>query len=76
MTTADRPLHLRLMETFHNLFYTPIYVAVGGGFLDQQQEQIRPTRFISAGLLWLIRQVEELLIPLITPILIYQLMIS
>jgi NitT/TauT family transport system substrate-binding protein len=34
MTTADRPL--RLMETFHNLFYTPIYVAVGGGFLAQQ----------------------------------------
>jgi NitT/TauT family transport system substrate-binding protein len=24
------------METFHNLFYTPIYVAVGGGFLAQQ----------------------------------------
>jgi NitT/TauT family transport system substrate-binding protein len=34
MTTATRPL--RLMETFHNLFYTPIYVAVGGGFLAQQ----------------------------------------
>ena len=34
MSTADRPL--RLMETFHNLFYTPIYVAVGGGFLSQQ----------------------------------------
>jgi NitT/TauT family transport system substrate-binding protein len=24
------------METFHNLFYTPIYVSLGGGFLDQQ----------------------------------------
>src|SRR5919106_5666035 len=34
MTTANRPL--RLMETFHNLFYTPIYVAVGGGSLAQQ----------------------------------------
>jgi NitT/TauT family transport system substrate-binding protein len=34
MTTATRPL--RLMETFHNLFYTPIYVALGGGFLAQQ----------------------------------------
>lgn len=34
MIPANRPL--RLMETFHNLFYTPIYVAVAGGFLSQQ----------------------------------------
>ena len=31
--TASPPLkNLRLMETFRNLFYTPIYVAVSGGF--------------------------------------------
>ena len=29
-------MHLRLMETFRNLFYTPIYVAVGGGFLYRE----------------------------------------
>ena len=27
------PTSLRLLETFRNLFYTPIYVAVSGGFL-------------------------------------------
>ena len=27
------PTGLRLLETFRNLFYTPIYVAVSGGFL-------------------------------------------
>ena len=27
-------LPLRLMETFRSVFYTPIYVAVGGGFLE------------------------------------------
>ena len=27
---------LRLMETFRSLFYTPIYVAVSGGFLDEE----------------------------------------
>ncbi len=26
--------HLRLMETFRSVFYTPIYVSVGGGFLN------------------------------------------
>mgnify|MGYP002525662253 CR=1 FL=1 len=30
MSTEYRPL--RLMDTFRNLFYTPIYVAVAGGF--------------------------------------------
>ena len=28
--------HLRLMETFRSVFYTPIYVAVAGGFLDRE----------------------------------------
>ena len=28
---------LRLMDTFRNLFYTPVYVAVGGGFLHQRE---------------------------------------
>ena len=27
---------LRLVETFRNLFYTPIYVAVAGGFLCRE----------------------------------------
>ena len=27
---------LRLMETFRSVFYTPIYVAVGGGFLESE----------------------------------------
>lgn len=29
---ATHPTNLRLMDTFRNLFYTPIYVAVAGGF--------------------------------------------
>jgi NitT/TauT family transport system substrate-binding protein len=29
----ERPERLRLMLTFSNLFYTPVYVAVAGGFL-------------------------------------------
>ncbi len=32
MPTVSQPKSLRLMETFRNLFYTPIYVAVSGGF--------------------------------------------
>ena len=28
-----RPYRLRLMDTYRNLFYTPIYTAVSGGFL-------------------------------------------
>ena len=32
MPTAPPPVQIRLMETFRNLFYTPIYVAVSGGF--------------------------------------------
>ncbi len=33
--TSTRPTSLRLMDTFRNLFYTPIYVAVSGGFFYQ-----------------------------------------
>lgn len=34
MTSSQTgPTGLRLLETFRNLFYTPIYVAVSGGFL-------------------------------------------
>ena len=33
MASASQLTNLRLMETFRNLFYTPIYVAVSGGFL-------------------------------------------
>ncbi len=32
MVTSSSLTNLRLMETFRNLFYTPIYVAVSGGF--------------------------------------------
>ena len=35
MSTATPLKNLRLMETFRNLFYTPIYVAVSGGFFYQ-----------------------------------------
>ena len=34
MSTTS-PMTLRLMDTFRNLFYTPIYVAVSGGFFYQ-----------------------------------------
>ncbi len=34
MTSRRRPL--RLMETFRSVFYTPIYVAVAGGFLETE----------------------------------------
>ena len=34
MTTTRRPL--RLMETFRSVFYTPVYVAVAGGFLETE----------------------------------------
>lgn len=36
MTASDRPERLRLAEAFRNLFYTPIYVAVAGGFFYQE----------------------------------------
>lgn len=32
MTTFDRRERVRVMDTFRNLFYAPIYVAVAGGF--------------------------------------------
>ena len=34
--SATRPTNLRLMDTFRNLFYTPIYVAVSGGFFYER----------------------------------------
>ena len=34
MTSNRKPL--RLMETFRSVFYTPIYVAVAGGFLESE----------------------------------------
>ena len=34
--TSTPPTNLRLMDTFRNLFYTPIYVAVSGGFFYQR----------------------------------------
>ena len=34
-STVSSLKNLRLMETFRNLFYTPIYVAVSGGFFYQ-----------------------------------------
>ena len=36
MTASSERQPLRLAETFRNLFYTPIYVAVAGGFLDRE----------------------------------------
>ncbi len=33
MNASSRPERLRVMDTFRNLFYTPLYVAVAGGFL-------------------------------------------
>ena len=34
MTVGRQRQPLRLMETWHSLFYTPIYAAVAGGFLE------------------------------------------
>ena len=36
MAPSEGRDNLRLMDTFRNLFYTPVYVAVGGGFLHQR----------------------------------------
>ena len=36
MSTGTINEPLRLMETFRSVFYTPIYVAVSGGFFEQQ----------------------------------------
>ena len=36
MTSAAQQTPLRLMETFRSLFYTPIYVALSGGFLESE----------------------------------------
>ena len=31
---AEQRYSLKLMETFRSVFYTPIYVSVAGGFLE------------------------------------------
>ncbi|PKB84325.1 MAG: hypothetical protein BZY88_00145 [SAR202 cluster bacterium Io17-Chloro-G9] len=36
MTSSRTRQPLRLMETFRSVFYTPIYVSVAGGFLEQE----------------------------------------
>ncbi len=36
MCAATKGEHLRLMETFRSLFYTPIYVAISGGFFQRE----------------------------------------
>lgn len=36
MAATSNRLPLRLIETFRSVFYTPIYVSVAGGFLEQQ----------------------------------------
>ena len=33
---APGRIHLNLLETFRSVFYTPIHVAVGGGFLEKE----------------------------------------
>ena len=42
---VDRPL--RLMETFRSVFYTPIYVAIRGGFLEQEGLEVELSTFPS-----------------------------
>lgn len=49
MTTAPPLKNLRLMETFRNLFYTPIYVAVSGGFLYQHGLNVMFTTMPEGG---------------------------
>ena len=49
MTTASSLKNLRLMETFRNLFYTPIYVAVSGGFLYQHGLNVMFTTMPEGG---------------------------
>jgi NitT/TauT family transport system substrate-binding protein len=36
MNSSGQGQPVRLMDTFRNLFYTPLYVAVGGGFLYRE----------------------------------------
>lgn len=43
------PTNLRLMDTFRNLFYTPIYVAVSGGFFYQHGLNVMLTTMPEGG---------------------------
>ena len=48
MTTTP-PTNLRLMDTFRNLFYTPIYVAVSGGFFYKRGLNVMLTTMQEGG---------------------------
>ena len=48
MTTTP-PTNLRLMDTFRNLFYTPIYVAVSGGFFYKHGLNVMLTTMPEGG---------------------------
>ena len=48
MTTTP-PTNLRLMDTFRNLFYTPIYVAVSGGFFYKRGLNVMLTTMPEGG---------------------------
>ena len=47
--TATPPTNLRLMDTFRNLFYTPIYVAVSGGFFYRHGLNVMLTTMPEGG---------------------------
>ena len=48
MTTMP-PTNLRLMDTFRNLFYTPVYVAVSGGFFYKHGLNVMLTTMPEGG---------------------------
>ena len=48
MTTTP-PTNLRLMDTFRNLFYTPVYVAVSGGFFYKHGLNVMLTTMSEGG---------------------------
>ncbi len=48
MTTTP-PTNLRLMDTFRNLFYTPVYVAVSGGFFYKHGLNVMLTTMPEGG---------------------------
>ena len=47
--TATPPTNLRLMDTFRNLFYTPVYVAVSGGFFYRHGLNVMLTTMPEGG---------------------------
>ena len=47
--TATPPTNLRLMDTFRNLFYTPVYVAVSGGFFYKRGLNVMLTTMPEGG---------------------------